>query len=90
MNVPRQRLHLAAESHVDRSILAPSVFIETNVREGQRSSSRRRARVAKRFLMVSTDEVYGSPGETGRFTEEAPPSSPYSASKAAGDLLALS
>ena len=85
-------LHLAAESHVDRSILAPSVFIETNVRGTQVLLEAAREFGVRRFLHVSTDEVYGSLGPTGLFTEETPlaPSSPYSASKAASDLLALS
>ena len=84
-------MHLAAESHVDRSILAPSVFIETNVRGSQVLLEAARELGVKRFLHVSTDEVYGSLGPTGLFTEETPlaPSSPYSASKAASDLLAL-
>jgi dTDP-glucose 4,6-dehydratase len=84
-------LHLAAESHVDRSILAPAVFIETNVRGTQVLLEAAREREVKRFLHVSTDEVYGSLGPTGLFTETSPlaPSSPYSASKAASDLLAL-
>jgi dTDP-glucose 4,6-dehydratase len=84
-------VHFAAESHVDRSILAPSVFIETNVRGTQVLLEAARARGVKRFLHVSTDEVYGSLGPTGLFTEETPlaPSSPYSASKASSDLLAL-
>ncbi len=84
-------LHLAAESHVDRSILAPSVFIDTNVRGTQVLLEAARELGVKRFLHVSTDEVYGSLGPTGLFTEETPlaPSSPYSASKAASDLLAL-
>jgi dTDP-glucose 4,6-dehydratase len=84
-------MHLAAESHVDRSILAPSVFIETNVRGTQVLLEAAREFGVKRFLHVSTDEVYGSLGPTGLFTEETPlaPSSPYSASKAASDLLAL-
>ncbi len=84
-------MHLAAESHVDRSILAPSVFIETNVRGTQVLLEAARELGAKRFLHVSTDEVYGSLGPTGLFTEETPitPSSPYSASKASSDLLAL-
>jgi dTDP-glucose 4,6-dehydratase len=84
-------MHLAAESHVDRSILSPAVFIETNVRGTQvLLEAAREARVPK-FLHVSTDEVYGSLGPTGLFTEETPlaPSSPYSASKAGSDLLAL-
>jgi len=84
-------LNLAAETHVDRSILGPSIFIETNV-SGTRVllDAARRAGV-KRFVQVSTDEVYGSLGPQGRFSEASPlqPSSPYSASKAAADLLAL-
>jgi dTDP-glucose 4,6-dehydratase len=84
-------LHLAAESHVDRSILAPAVFIDTNVRGTQVLLEAAREMGVKRFVHVSTDEVYGSLGPTGLFTEETPvrPSSPYSASKAASDLLAL-
>ena len=84
-------MHLAAESHVDRSILSPAVFIETNVRGTQVLLEAAREFGVKRFLHVSTDEVYGSLGPTGLFTEETPlaPSSPYSASKAASDLLAL-
>jgi dTDP-glucose 4,6-dehydratase len=84
-------MHLAAESHVDRSILAPAVFIETNVRGTQVLLEAARDARVSRFLHVSTDEVYGSLGPSGLFTEESPvaPSSPYSASKAASDLLAL-
>jgi dTDP-glucose 4,6-dehydratase len=84
-------MHLAAESHVDRSILAPSVFIETNVRGTQVLLEAAREYGVKRFLHVSTDEVYGSLGPTGLFTEETPlaPTSPYSASKASSDLLAF-
>jgi dTDP-glucose 4,6-dehydratase len=84
-------MHLAAESHVDRSILAPSVFIETNVRGTQVLLEAAREFGVERFLHVSTDEVYGSLGPTGLFTETTPldPSSPYSASKASSDLLAL-
>jgi len=84
-------MHLAAESHVDRSILAPAIFIETNVRGTQVLLEAARELGVSRFLHVSTDEVYGSLGPTGAFTEETPlaPSSPYSASKAASDLLAL-
>jgi dTDP-glucose 4,6-dehydratase len=84
-------LHLAAESHVDRSIVAPAVFIDTNVRGTQKLLEAARTFGVRRFVHVSTDEVYGSLGPTGAFTEETPlaPSSPYSASKAAGDLLAL-
>jgi dTDP-glucose 4,6-dehydratase len=84
-------MHLAAESHVDRSILSPAIFIETNVRGTQVLLEAARELRVPRFLHVSTDEVYGSLGPTGLFTEETPvaPSSPYSASKAASDLLAL-
>jgi dTDP-glucose 4,6-dehydratase len=84
-------MHLAAESHVDRSILEPAVFIDTNVRGTQVLLEAARELGVKRFLHVSTDEVYGSLGPTGLFTEETPlaPSSPYSASKAGSDLLAL-
>lgn len=84
-------LHLAAESHVDRSIRDGRSFIETNVVGTQvLLDAAREARVS-RFVQVSTDEVYGSLGETGVFTEESPlnPRSPYAASKAAADLLAL-
>jgi dTDP-glucose 4,6-dehydratase len=84
-------MHLAAESHVDRSILGPEAFVATNVLgTAVLLEAARQARVS-RFLMVSTDEVYGSLGPTGLFTEETPldPSSPYSASKASADLLAL-
>src|SRR5512142_195017 len=84
-------LHLAAESHVDRSILAPAVFVDTNVRGTQVLLEAARSHGVKRFVHVSTDEVYGSLGPTGYFTEETPlaPSSPYAASKASSDLLAL-
>ncbi|AKQ65372.1 dTDP-glucose 4,6-dehydratase [Myxococcus hansupus] len=84
-------MHLAAESHVDRSILGPEEFVATNVLGTQRLLEASRARGVQRFLMVSTDEVYGSLGPTGAFTESSPlqPSSPYSASKTSSDLLAL-
>jgi dTDP-glucose 4,6-dehydratase len=76
---------------VDRSILGPEIFIQTNVLGTQVLLEAAQAAKARRFLMVSTDEVYGSLGETGAFTETSPlqPSSPYSASKASADLLAL-
>ncbi|MDC0715241.1 dTDP-glucose 4,6-dehydratase [Stigmatella sp. ncwal1] len=84
-------MHLAAESHVDRSILGPEVFVTTNVLGTQRLLEASRARGLKRFLMVSTDEVYGSLGPTGAFSEQSPlqPSSPYSSSKTSSDLIAL-
>jgi len=89
---PDAIIHFAAESHVDRSILGPEAFIETNVR-GTFSllEAARKAGVA-RYLHVSTDEVYGSIEEPHEADETWPlrPSSPYSASKAASDLLALS
>ncbi len=85
-------VHFAAESHVDRSIENASPFVRTNV-EGtwQLIEVARHARVA-RFIQVSTDEVYGSLGPRGRFTESSPlaPTSPYSASKTAADLIVLS
>jgi dTDP-glucose 4,6-dehydratase len=84
-------LHLAAESHVDRSILGPEIFIHTNVLGAQVLLEASCKAGVKRFVMVSTDEVYGSLGSQGAFTEASPlkPSSPYSASKACGDLIAL-
>ncbi|MBI5344299.1 MAG: dTDP-glucose 4,6-dehydratase, partial [Deltaproteobacteria bacterium] len=86
-------VNFAAESHVDRSILGPKAFIETNVNgtftllEAARKNWTGAG--GKRFLHVSTDEVYGSLGETGYFTEETPyqPNSPYAASKASSDHL---
>jgi dTDP-glucose 4,6-dehydratase len=89
--------HLAAESHVDRSIVAADAFIRTNVTgtftllEAARRAWDGRFD-ATRFVHVSTDEVYGALGETGTFTEQTPyaPNSPYAASKAASDLLARS
>jgi dTDP-glucose 4,6-dehydratase len=82
-------MHLAAESHVDRSILSGLPFVRTNVLGTQVLLDASRARGVKRFLHVSTDEVYGSLGPTGFFTETTPlnPSSPYSASKAGSDML---
>ncbi len=84
-------VNFAAESHVDRSIRGPSIFIETNV-----SGTNVLLEVAKdegieRFIQISTDEVYGSLGPTGKFSESTPlhPNSPYAASKAAADLLAM-
>ena len=85
-------LNLAAESHVDRSILGPGIFVETNVSGTQVLLEAARLAKVKRFVHISTDEVYGSLGATGKFSEDSPlkPSSPYSASKTAADLLALS
>ncbi|RTE08151.1 dTDP-glucose 4,6-dehydratase [Paenibacillus whitsoniae] len=83
-------VHFAAESHVDRSILEPDVFVKTNVLGTQVLLDAARKYSVQKFVHVSTDEVYGSLGETGLFTEETPlaPNSPYSASKAGSDLLA--
>jgi dTDP-glucose 4,6-dehydratase len=84
-------LNLAAETHVDRSILDPGIFVQTNVAGTQALLEGARRAGVKRFVQVSTDEVYGSLGAEGRFSESSPlrPSSPYSASKTAADLLAL-
>src|SRR5688572_15255837 len=88
---PQFVVHFAAESHVDRSILGPRVFTTTNVLGTQVLLDASKKSGATRFVMVSTDEVYGSLGAEGYFTETSPlkPSSPYSASKAAADLIAL-
>ena len=82
-------VNFAAESHVDRSILDPSPFIETNIKGTQVLLEAARQYPVDTFVHISTDEVYGSVGETGTFTEESPlnPSTPYAASKAAADLL---
>ncbi|MEB4783692.1 dTDP-glucose 4,6-dehydratase [Paenibacillus sp. Mc5Re-14] len=82
-------VNFAAESHVDRSILEPEVFVKTNVLGTQVLLDAAKKSNVIKFVQVSTDEVYGSLGETGLFTEETPlqPNSPYSASKAGGDLL---
>ncbi|NUN70736.1 MAG: dTDP-glucose 4,6-dehydratase [Bacteroidetes bacterium] len=84
-------VHFAAESHVDRSISGPAVFVQTNVVGTQVLLDASRAHGIERFLHVSTDEVYGSLGATGYFTEQTPlhPNSPYSASKASSDMLVL-
>jgi dTDP-glucose 4,6-dehydratase len=85
-------IHFAAESHVDRSIHDSGPFVRTNVLGTQVLLDAAREFGVPRFLQVSTDEVYGSLGDTGAFTEETPlaPNSPYSASKAAADLLVRS
>ena len=96
---PDRIMHLAAESHVDRSITGAADFIQTNVvgsftlleaARGYWNGLSGAAKEAFRFLHVSTDEVYGSLGDEGLFEESTPydPSSPYSASKAASDHLA--
>lgn len=82
-------INFAAESHVDRSIHGPGVFVETNVLGTQTLLEAARKHKVEKFVQISTDEVYGSLGATGYFTEESPlaPNSPYSASKAGADLL---
>ncbi len=84
-------INIAAESHVDRSIVGASEFVRTNIVGTSVLLEIARERKIGRFLQVSTDEVYGSLGATGKFTEETPlhPNSPYSASKASADMLAL-
>jgi dTDP-glucose 4,6-dehydratase len=85
-------VHFAAESHVDRSILGCADFIRTNIDGTRVLLDAARKHNIKRFLQVSTDEVYGSLGKDGLFSEDSHlhPNSPYSASKASADLLALS
>ena len=85
-------IHFAAESHVDRSLLNAEDFIRTNISGTQTLLDHAKNSGVKRFVQVSTDEVYGSLGATGFFTEETPlhPNNPYSASKASADLLCLS
>ncbi|MEW5767614.1 MAG: dTDP-glucose 4,6-dehydratase [bacterium] len=82
-------VNFAAESHVDRSILDAAPFIETNIKGTQVLLEAARYYGVKRFLQVSTDEVYGSLGQEGLFREDSPlrPNSPYAASKAAADML---
>jgi len=94
-------IHLAAESHVDNSISGPEVFIDTNVKGSfnlihraflswmENPHEKKAGFESSRFLHVSTDEVYGTLGDTGLFTEETPyaPNSPYSASKASSDMI---
>lgn len=86
---PDAIVHFAAESHVDRSIYGPEIFVQTNVLGTQVLLETARIAKVARFLHVSTDEVYGSLGPTGLFSETTPisPNSPYSASKAGSDLL---
>jgi dTDP-glucose 4,6-dehydratase len=85
-------VNFAAESHVDRSIHDSTPFIQTNIAGTQVLLDAVREFNIPRYLQVSTDEVYGSLGETGAFTEDSPlePNSPYAASKAAADLLVRS
>lgn len=82
-------VNFAAESHVDRSITGPEIFIETNVQGTLNLLQASKEIGIEKYLQVSTDEVYGTLGKTGYFTENTPiaPNSPYSASKASADLL---
>jgi dTDP-glucose 4,6-dehydratase len=84
-------VHFAAESHVDRSILESAAFIQSNVVGTQVLLDVARKKGVEKFLHVSTDEVYGSLGPSGKFVETTPlhPNSPYAASKASSDLLTL-
>jgi len=86
---PEAVVNFAAETHVDRSIEDPALFLRTNILGTQvLLDAARKAKVA-RYLQISTDEVYGSLGATGHFSEESPlkPNSPYAASKTSADLL---
>ncbi|MFT9495985.1 dTDP-glucose 4,6-dehydratase [Anaerosolibacter sp.] len=82
-------INFAAESHVDRSIENPGIFVETNIMGTQVLLDAAKKYSIEKYLQVSTDEVYGTLGPTGMFTEETPlaPNSPYSASKTGADLL---
>ncbi|MFA6980815.1 MAG: dTDP-glucose 4,6-dehydratase [Ignavibacteriaceae bacterium] len=84
-------INFAAESHVDRSILGSSIFYQTNVIGTNVLLETARRNEVEKFLQVSTDEVYGSLGAEGLFTESTPlsPNSPYSSSKAGADMMAL-
>lgn len=85
-------INFAAESHVDRSILNPEIFIETNIKGTLNLLDCTKKHGIQRYLQVSTDEVYGTLGKDGYFTENTPlaPNSPYSASKAGADMLVRS
>ena len=82
-------VNFAAESHVDRSIKDPEIFIKSNVLGTQVLLNAALNEGIEKYVQISTDEVYGSLGQTGYFTEKTPlqPNSPYSASKASGDLI---
>ena len=84
-------INFAAESHVDRSITNPDIFVKTNVLGTQNLLEVAKKYKIEKFFQISTDEVYGSLGKTGFFTEKTPlsPNSPYSASKASADLLVM-
>lgn len=90
MSIADYVVNFAAESHVDRSIANPDIFVTTNIIGTQVLLETALKEKIKKFIQISTDEVYGSLGMDGYFTEETPlaPNSPYSASKASGDMLA--
>jgi len=87
---PDAVINFAAETHVDRSIDDPSLFLRTNILGTQTLMDAARKLGVARYLQISTDEVYGSLGSTGKFSEDSPlrPNSPYAASKTSADLLA--
>ena len=82
-------INFAAESHVDRSIVDPEIFIKSNVLGTQILLNATKEHGVEKYIQISTDEVYGTLGKTGYFTENTPlqPNSPYSASKASADLV---
>lgn len=82
-------INFAAESHVDRSIVDPEIFIKSNILGTQILLNAAKEHKIKKYIQISTDEVYGTLGKTGYFTENTPlkPNSPYSASKASADLI---
>jgi dTDP-glucose 4,6-dehydratase len=84
-------VNFAAESHVDRSITDPGIFIRTNIQGTQVLLDASKKYDVKKYVQISTDEVYGTLGKEGYFTESTPlqPNSPYSSSKASSDLIAL-
>ncbi len=84
-------VNFAAESHVDRSILDPESFIKTNINGTFHLLEMAKKKGVRKFVQISTDEVYGSLGKEGKFSEETPlaPNSPYSASKTSADVLAM-
>ncbi|OGQ38067.1 MAG: dTDP-glucose 4,6-dehydratase, partial [Deltaproteobacteria bacterium RIFCSPLOWO2_01_FULL_42_9] len=86
---PEAVIHWAAESHVDRSIVDASPFLETNIKGTQVLLEAARASGVEKFINISTDEVYGEMGKDGQFFETTPlnPNSPYSVSKASADML---
>ena len=84
-------INFAAESHVDRSINNPEIFIKSNVLGTQVLLNAAKEHGVDKYIQISTDEVYGTLGKTGYFVESTPlqPNSPYSASKAGGDLIKI-